>query len=76
MLVGVTEEERDVLLRWKKRSDSFILVRLKAEAVLYASRGVDVSIIAEMVDRRENSSGLAGEPAAGWTVLGGDRARR
>ena len=27
------------------------LVRLKAEAVLYASRGVDVSIIAEMVNR-------------------------
>ena len=51
MLVDVTEEERDVLLRWKKRSDSFVLVRLKAEAVLYASRGVDVSIIAEMVDR-------------------------
>ena len=51
MLVDVTKEERDVLLRWKKRSDSFVLVRLKAEAVLYASRGVDVSIIAEMVDR-------------------------
>ena len=47
----MTKEERDVLLRWKKRSDSFVLVRLKAEAVLYASRGVDVSIIAEMVDR-------------------------
>ena len=51
MLVDVTKEERDVLLRWKKRSDSFVLVRLKAEAVLYASRGADVSIIAEMVDR-------------------------
>ena len=51
MLVDVTKEERDVLLKWKKRSDSFVLVRLKAEAVLYASRGVDVSIIAEMVDR-------------------------
>ena len=50
-LVDVTKEERDVLLRWKKRNDSFVLVRLKAEAVLHASRGVDVSIIAEMVDR-------------------------
>ena len=49
MLVDVTKEERDVLLRWKKRSDSFVLVRLKAEAVLYASRDVDVSIIAEML---------------------------
>ena len=55
MLVDVTEEERDVLLRWKKRSDSFVLVRLKAEAVLYASRGVDVSIIAEMVDRSQRT---------------------
>ena len=53
MLVDVTKEGRDVLLRRKKRSDSFVLVRLKAEAVLYASRGVDVSIIAEMVDRSE-----------------------
>ena len=55
MLVDVTEEERDVLLRWKKRSDSFVLVRLKAEAVLHASRGVDMSIIAEMVDRSERT---------------------
>ena len=55
MLVDVTKEERDVLLRWKKRSDSFVLVRLKAEAVLYASRGVDVSIIAEMVDRSQRT---------------------
>ena len=48
MLVDVTEEERDVLLRWKRRGDSFVLVLLKAEAVLHASRGVDVNIIAEM----------------------------
>lgn len=26
---------------------------LKAEAVLYASRGVDIGVIAEMVDRRD-----------------------
>ena len=55
MLVDVTKEERNVLLRWKKRSASFVLVRLKAEAVLYASRGVDVSIIAEMVDRSQRT---------------------
>ena len=73
MLVDVTKEERDVLLRWKKRSDSFVLVRLKAEAVLRASRGVDVSIIAEMVDRSERT--VRDWPAAGLTVLGGDRAR-
>lgn len=35
---------------WKKRSDLFILVRLKTAAIL-ASRGVDAGIIAEMVDR-------------------------
>ena len=55
VLVDVTKEERDVFLRWKKRSDSFVLVRLKAEAVLYASRGVDVSIIAEMVGRSQRT---------------------
>ena len=55
MLVDVTKEKWDVLLRWKKRSDSFVLVRLKAEAVLYASRGVDVSIIAEMVGRSQRT---------------------
>ena len=55
MLVDVTQEEREILLRWKKRNDSFVLVRLKAEAVLYASRGVEVTIIAEMVDRTERT---------------------
>lgn len=43
------------ILRWKRRSDSFVLVRLKAEAVLYASRGVDVGVIAEMTDRSERT---------------------
>ena len=73
VLVDVTKEERDVLLRWKKRSDSFVLVRLKAEAVLRASRGVDVNIIAEMVDRSQRT--VRDWPAAGRAVLGGDRAR-
>lgn len=40
-----------MLMGWKKRSDTLILVRLKAEAVLYISRGVDVGIVAELVDR-------------------------
>ena len=43
MQVDVTPEERDILLRWK------------AEAILYASRGVDVDIIAKMVDRTERT---------------------
>ena len=55
MQVDVTPDERDVLLRWKKRSDTLILVRLKAEAILYASRGVDTGIIVEMVDRCERT---------------------
>ena len=67
VLVDVTKEERDVLLRWKKRSDSFVLVRLKAEAVLYASRGVDVSIIAEMVDRSRRT---VRDWLASWRLAG------
>ena len=55
MQVGVTLEETAVLIRWKKRSDNHVLVRMKAEAILYASRGVDVGIIAEMVERTERT---------------------
>ena len=55
MQVEVTPEETAVLIRWKKRSDNYVLVRMKAEAVLYASRGVDVGIIAEMVERAERT---------------------
>ena len=55
MQVGVTPEETAVLIRWKKRSDNRVLVRMKAEAILYASRGVDVGIIAEMVERTERT---------------------
>ena len=40
MQVEVTPEETAVLIRWKKRSDNYVLVRMKAEAILYASRGV------------------------------------
>lgn len=49
--VSVDSDERRVLLNWKKRSDTMILVRLKAEAILYASMGVSVEIIASSVDR-------------------------
>ena len=55
MQVEVTPEETAVLIRWKKRSDNHVLVRMKAEAILYASRGVDVGIIAEMVERAERT---------------------
>ena len=55
MQIEVTPEETAVLIRWKKRTDNYMLVRMKAEAILYASRGVDVSIIAEMVERSEKT---------------------
>ena len=61
MQVEVTLEETAVLIRWKKRSDNHVLVRMKAEAILYASRGVDVGIIAEMV-----ASGRSGPCRNGW----------
>ena len=51
MRVDVTDEERDVLIRWKKRSDTYKLVWMKAEAIVYAARGVGLDIIAEMVER-------------------------
>jgi len=50
-MVSVDADERAILLKWKKRDDSFILVRLKAEAVLYASMGVDAELIAVSVER-------------------------
>ena len=49
MQVEVTPEETAILIRWKKRSDDHVLVRMKAEAILYASEGVSISIIAKMV---------------------------
>lgn len=49
--VSVYPDERDVLLNWKKRVDTMVLPRLKSEAILYASMGVSVEIIAPMVDR-------------------------
>ena len=55
MQVGVTPEETAVLIRWKKRSDNHVLVRMKAEAILYASEGVGIDIIAKMVERTERT---------------------
>lgn len=53
--VSVDVDERKVLLNWKKRSDTMILIRLKAEAVLYASMGVSVEIISSSVDRSQRT---------------------
>ena len=46
-------EETAVLVRWRKRSDNHVLVRMKAEAILYASEGVGIGIIAKMVECTE-----------------------
>jgi transposase len=53
--IFIDPAEREVLLRWKKRTDSLVLVRLKAEAILYASGGVDLDFIAEMVGRSKKT---------------------
>ena len=55
MQVGVTPEETAVLIRWRRRSDNHVLVRMKAEAILYASEGVGIGIIAKMVERAERT---------------------
>ena len=55
MQVEVTGEETAVLIRWRKRSDNHVLVRMKAEAILYASEGVGIGIIAKMVERAERT---------------------
>ena len=55
MQVEVIPEETAVLVGWRKRSDNHVLVRMKAEAVLCASRGVDAGIIAETVERAERT---------------------
>ena len=49
--ISVDTDERSVLLNWKKRGDTMVLIRMKSEAVLLASMGVDVKIIASSVDR-------------------------
>lgn len=59
MVADVASDEMAVLVAWKRRSDRLVLIRLKAEAILYASRGVDVGVVAEMVDRSVRT-------VAGW----------
>ena len=53
--VGVAPEETAVLVGWRRRSDNYVLVRMKAEAVLHASRGADAGVIAGMVERAERT---------------------
>ena len=53
--INMTDEKRDILIRWKKRSDTYKLVQMKAEAIVCAARGVGLDIIAEMVERAEGT---------------------
>ena len=53
--IDMTNEERDILIRWKKRSDTYKLVQMKAEAIVYAARGVGLDTVAEMVERAEGT---------------------
>ena len=55
MRVGVAPEETAVLVGGRRRSGSRVLAGMKAEAVLHASRGVDVGVIAGMVERAERT---------------------
>ena len=77
MRIDMTNEEQDILIRWKKCSDTYKLVRMKAEAILYATRGVGLDTVAEMVERAE---GTVREWLSRWRQarLGprGDRSRR
>ena len=51
MIIDVEPAEFKVLRNWKRDRSSFLLVHLKAEAIMLASMNVDIDIIAEMVDR-------------------------
>ena len=64
--VGVAPEETAVLVGGRRRSGSRVLAGMKAEAVLYASRGVDVGIIAKMVERAERT--VQEWPAEWWAT--------
>ena len=52
---GSPRKETAVLVGWRRRSDNHVLVRMKTEAILYASEGVGIGIIAKMVERAERT---------------------
>jgi transposase len=49
--ITVEASEWDVLQNWKRDRKSFVLVRLKAEAVMLAAESVPVEVIGRFVDR-------------------------
>ena len=52
--ISLTDDERRVLLAYKRQS-RMILVQAKPEAVLLASRSVNVATIAEFVEREPSA---------------------
>ena len=59
MQIDMTDEERDILIRWKKRSDTYRLVRMKAEAIVY------VPVVSAWILSRRWSSGPRGRYVSG-----------
>jgi len=59
MIIEIEPDERAALMRWKLRSDTFRLVRRKSEAILLASEGVEIGVVARFVERSE-------ETVLGW----------
>jgi len=51
MQIDMADEERDILIRWRKRSDTYKLMRMKAKAVLYVWRGVGLDMARIKQDR-------------------------
>lgn len=50
-MIYVTDEEISILMRWKRRSDMFILPRMAAEAILHVWQGADPAIAAKLTGR-------------------------
>ena len=51
MQVDLTDKERDILIRWKKRSDAHKLVRMKVEAGLSMPQQMWVTVGSKKVLR-------------------------
>jgi transposase len=61
-IVQVTESEHDILMQYKRRGPH-LLIQGKAEAVMLAAAGANISIIAHVTDRTE---GTVNEWLRGW----------
>ncbi|WP_244937824.1 hypothetical protein [Acidipropionibacterium jensenii] len=50
-MIEVTADEMTFLMNWKKQPDTFILPRMKSEAILYVFEDADITIVAKLIDR-------------------------